>query len=64
MGVTEDETQSDQMRVAQLPVVSDTSCIESQEKDFKKYITFTSFCAGWRNGGYNRDKNCVYKKIF
>ena len=25
-------------------------CLAEQEKDFKKYITYTSFCAGFKNG--------------
>ncbi|RZB39248.1 Trypsin, Ldl recept a, and/or Sushi domain containing protein, partial [Asbolus verrucosus] len=50
MGVTENDTSSEQLRATYLPVVDDTECIKQQKKDFKKYITFTSFCAGWRNG--------------
>lgn len=50
MGITENETNSDVIRMAQLPVVSNDDCIKRQPKDFQKYITFTTFCAGWGNG--------------
>lgn len=50
MGITENDTFSKNLRATSLPVVSDEKCIESQVSDFKKYVTYTSFCAGWANG--------------
>lgn len=50
MGITENDTKSDEIRIAQLPVVSNEDCIKRQPRDFQKYITFTTFCAGWGNG--------------
>lgn len=50
MGVTENETNSEVIRMAQLPIVSNEDCIKNQSRDFRKYITFTTFCAGWGNG--------------
>lgn len=50
MGITENETNSDVIRMAELPVVSDEECIRKQPKDFQKFVTFTTFCAGWGNG--------------
>lgn len=52
MGLTENNTYSVQLRGAYLPVVNESDCILQQKKDFKKYISYTSFCAGWRNGLY------------
>lgn len=50
MGVTENETFSDIIRMAKLQVVSTENCISKQPKDFQKYITLTTFCAGLENG--------------
>lgn len=50
MGITENETNSDVIQMTQLPVVSNEDCIKRQPKDFQKYVTFTTFCAGWGNG--------------
>lgn len=50
MGITENETNSESIRMTKLPVVSHEECIKLQPKDFQKYVTFTTFCAGWGNG--------------
>lgn len=50
MGVTENDTFSDTIRMARLQVISTENCISKQPKDFRKYITFTTFCAGLENG--------------
>lgn len=50
MGVNENETFSETMRGTYLPVVDNAKCIKDQKQDFRKYITFTAFCAGWKNG--------------
>lgn len=50
MGVSEDNLFSDQLKVTSLPVVDDKECMERQQPDFRKYLTFTTFCAGWKNG--------------
>ncbi|KAF5300807.1 hypothetical protein FQR65_LT09110 [Abscondita terminalis] len=50
MGITENDTYSDTLKATYLPVVGYQTCINSQVKDFKKYVTFTTFCAGWQNG--------------
>lgn len=50
MGVSEDNLFSDQLKVTSLPVVEDNECMERQQPDFRKYLTFTTFCAGWKNG--------------
>jgi hypothetical protein len=50
MGITENETFSDTIRMAKLQVISTENCINKQPKDFQKYITFTTFCAGLDNG--------------
>ncbi|XP_064215667.1 modular serine protease-like [Tribolium castaneum] len=50
MGVTENYTFSNELRGTYLPIINSTECIKKQKRDFKKYITFTSFCAGWQNG--------------
>lgn len=50
MGITETNKFSDELRGISLPVINSINCLKHQKRDFKKYITFTSFCAGWRNG--------------
>ncbi|KAG5681569.1 hypothetical protein PVAND_010988 [Polypedilum vanderplanki] len=50
MGITENETFSDVIRMASLKVIPTQDCINKQPKDFRKYITFTTFCAGTDNG--------------
>lgn len=50
MGVNENETFSDTLRGTRLPVVGNEKCIKDQKQDFRKYITYTAFCAGWANG--------------
>ncbi|KAJ6631710.1 Modular serine protease [Pseudolycoriella hygida] len=50
MGVSEDNSFSDRLKVTTLPVVGDEECMQKQQPDFKKYLTFTTFCAGWENG--------------
>lgn len=47
MGVTENDTNSEIIRMARLPVVSNEDCVKVQPEDFKKFVTFTTFCAGW-----------------
>lgn len=50
MGVTENDTFSDTIRVIKLPVLSNEECIRRQPQDFQKYVTFTTFCGGFGNG--------------
>lgn len=33
-----------------LPVISNINCMSMQSKDFKKFVSITTFCAGWGNG--------------
>jgi secreted trypsin-like serine protease len=49
MGLTEKDKYSDSMQAIKLPVVSNEQCLKEQNEDFQKYVTFTSFCAGWNN---------------
>lgn len=49
-GLTENDTFSTELRAVRLPVMSDEKCIQQQQRDFKKYVTYTSFCAGYTNG--------------
>ncbi|KAK5649217.1 hypothetical protein RI129_000246 [Pyrocoelia pectoralis] len=50
LGITEKDEYSNTLKATYLPVVPDTKCIETQKRDFKKYVTLSTFCAGWRNG--------------
>lgn len=50
LGLTEDMQYSENLRALTMPVVSNQKCTEKQKVDFRKYITFTTFCAGWANG--------------
>lgn len=59
MGMTENDTYSDSLRGVYLPVVSDERCVKEQRVDFRKYIRYTSFCAGWKNGD-ERTRRCKY----
>lgn len=49
-GLTENATTSENLRVAKMPIVSTEKCLAHQTADFRKYLTFTTFCAGWGNG--------------
>lgn len=50
MGVSEQNAFGDRLRWTALPVVDHAVCLERQRRDFRKYVTFTTFCAGWANG--------------
>lgn len=50
LGLNEHLMYSDSLRVATMPVVENRKCSELYSNDFRKYITFTTFCAGWANG--------------
>lgn len=50
MGITENDTTSEEIRMIRLPIVANEECVKKQPKDFQKYVTFTTFCAGWGNG--------------
>lgn len=50
LGLTENDTFSKTLRVTSLRIVSEEKCRESHTKDFRKYLTYTTFCAGWENG--------------
>ncbi|XP_070160255.1 modular serine protease-like [Polyergus mexicanus] len=50
MGLTENDTFSPVLRITTMKIISDDECHQNQNKDFWKYLTFTSFCAGWTNG--------------
>ncbi|XP_043276632.1 modular serine protease-like [Venturia canescens] len=50
MGITENNTFSARLRTTTLKLVSREKCREAQKRDFRKYITYTTLCAGWLNG--------------
>lgn len=50
MGITENNTISQRLRVTSEKIIPTDECRESQKRDFRKYITYTTFCAGWENG--------------
>ncbi|XP_011872939.1 PREDICTED: low-density lipoprotein receptor-related protein 1B-like isoform X1 [Vollenhovia emeryi] len=50
MGLTENDTFSPVLRVTTMKIISDDECRQNQNRDFRKYVTYTSFCAGWANG--------------
>lgn len=49
-GLTINLTFSDNMQIASMPIVSNEQCIDGNRSDFRKYITVSTFCAGWANG--------------
>ncbi|XP_019883913.2 modular serine protease-like [Camponotus floridanus] len=50
MGLTENDTFSPVLRITTMKIISDDKCRQNQNRDFWKYLTYTSFCAGWANG--------------
>ncbi|KAL6260239.1 hypothetical protein P5V15_007772 [Pogonomyrmex californicus] len=50
MGLTENDTFSSVLRITTMKIISDDECRQNQKRDFRKYLTYTSFCAGWANG--------------
>ncbi|GJQ69379.1 hypothetical protein Trydic_g9525 [Trypoxylus dichotomus] len=50
MGLMENDEPAIALQVLELPVVSPSACIRNQKRDFRKYVTYTTFCAGWTNG--------------
>ncbi|XP_015117131.1 modular serine protease [Diachasma alloeum] len=50
MGITENSTISQRLRVTSEKIIPEEECRDSQKRDFRKYLTYTTFCAGWNNG--------------
>lgn len=50
MGTSELGDGTERLRAASLPVASNAHCLAHQKPDFRKFVTFTTFCAGWENG--------------
>lgn len=50
MGLTENDTFSSVLKVTTAKIISEDECRQNQKRDFYKYLTYTSFCAGWANG--------------
>ena len=50
MGVTENDTFSTTLRVVTAQVIPLQVCRDKETRNFRKYLTYTSFCAGWANG--------------
>ncbi|KRT83307.1 Trypsin, partial [Oryctes borbonicus] len=50
MGLIENDQKATRLQVLEQPVVPPTVCIRNQSRDFKKYVAYTTFCAGWANG--------------
>jgi secreted trypsin-like serine protease len=50
MGITENDTFSSNLRIVSAQIISENICRKKEMPDFRKYLTYTSFCAGWANG--------------
>ncbi|KAK0081043.1 hypothetical protein PV325_012899 [Microctonus aethiopoides] len=50
MGITENDTFSQRLRVTTVKIIPGEECRNSQKSDFRKYLTYSTFCAGWKNG--------------
>nr|XP_022919450.1 atrial natriuretic peptide-converting enzyme-like [Onthophagus taurus] len=50
MGLTENDTFASHLLATNLPIVTVKDCMINEKKDFHKYITSTTFCAGFLNG--------------
>ncbi|RZF47444.1 hypothetical protein LSTR_LSTR007371 [Laodelphax striatellus] len=49
-GFTENDSPSDVLRYINIPIINTSQCIDNEPEDFRKFITYTSFCAGYNNG--------------
>ncbi|XP_039283489.1 modular serine protease isoform X4 [Nilaparvata lugens] len=49
-GLTEEDKPSDVLRYISIPIIKTSQCISKEPDDFRKFITYTSFCAGYNNG--------------
>ena len=52
-GLTENKISSDVLLSANLPYIDYDTCFREASRDFKKYITYDKFCAGYKNGNTN-----------
>lgn len=50
LGTFENATIGTSLRVTRMPIISNQQCVDRQPPAFRKYVTFTNFCAGWANG--------------
>lgn len=50
LGLINNSTADGVFHLTKMPVIANQKCIERQSVAFKKYLTFTTFCAGWGNG--------------
>lgn len=47
---TENATSNSSFHITNMPLISHEYCVEQQPPEFQKYVSFTTFCAGWGNG--------------
>lgn len=38
------------LHIKRIPIISHEKCVERETSEFRKYLSFTKFCAGWANG--------------
>lgn len=50
LGTTKNSTSNNCLHVTKIPIVSHIKCVERHPPEFRKFLTFTKFCAGWANG--------------
>lgn len=50
LGSVNNSTSSGFFQVTKMPVITNQKCIDRQPAEFQKFLTFTTFCAGWANG--------------
>lgn len=50
LGTTENSSAKEFLHVLKIPVISNQKCIDETPIAFRKFVTFTTFCAGWTNG--------------
>lgn len=48
-GLNENMT-SGNLRTIMMPIISNLNCIAMQSMDFKKFVSISTFCGGWKNG--------------
>lgn len=50
LGMMENFTSSSSLRASRMPIIATEKCIEKVPLLFRRFISFTNFCAGWGNG--------------
>lgn len=50
LGSVNSSSANDNFHVTKIPIISNEKCIDRKPAEFQKFVTFTTFCAGWADG--------------